>query len=130
MPLDLQAWRHCPADLVHGRSRRGPDQQTTSLMNGWFNRSMQMMKLGMESQTIILQRLLRLQAGGPMAQKEAARMLAEKTTAAVTEGFAMSLALASGKSPLSALELTVRSYRKKVAANRRRLGRSAGKRPR
>ena len=57
-------------------------------------------------------------------------MVAEKTTAAATEAFAMSLALASGKSPLSTLELTVRSYRKKVAANRRRLGRSDAKRPR
>jgi hypothetical protein len=99
-------------------------------MNSWFTLSMQMMKLGMESQMIILQRLSRLQMGGATAQKEAARMVAEKTTAAATEALAMSLALASGKSPLSALELTVRSYRKKVAANRRRLGRSAGKRPR
>jgi hypothetical protein len=96
-------------------------------MNGWFTLSMQMMKLGMESQMIILQRLSRLQAGGPMAQREAARMVTEKTTAAATEAFAMSLALASGTSPLSALEKTVKSYRKKVAANRRRLGRSSRK---
>jgi hypothetical protein len=92
-------------------------------MNGWFTLSMQMMRLGMESQMIILQRLSRIQMGGPMAQKEAVRMVTEKTTAAATEAFAMSIALASGKSPQSALESTVRSYRKKVAANRRRLTR-------
>jgi hypothetical protein len=96
-------------------------------MDGWFSLWMQMMKLGMESQMIILHRLSRLQAGGPMAQREAARMVSEKTIAAAAETFAVSLALASGKSPLSALESTVKSYRKKVAANRRRLGRRSRK---
>src|SRR5690349_19513399 len=100
------------------------------MMNGWFTLSMQMMKLGMESQTIILQRLLRMQADGPTAQREAVRMVTEKTQAAASEAFAMGLALASGKSPLSAMESTVRSYRRKVAANRRRLGRSSKKRKR
>lgn len=99
-------------------------------MNGWFTLSMQMMKLGIESQMIILQRLSRLQAGGPMVQREAERMVTEKITAAATEACAVSLALASGKSPLSALESTVRSYRKKVAANRRRLARNSRKRAR
>src|SRR5688500_2907689 len=76
-------------------------------MDGWFSLWMQMMKLGMESQMIILHRLSRLQAGGPMAQREAARMVSEKTIAAAAETFAVSLALASGKSPLSALESTL-----------------------
>lgn len=92
-------------------------------MNGWLALSAQMMRLGMESQWIVLQRLSRLQAGGPVARKEAERMVTEKATAAASEAFALSLALASGKSPLSALQATVKSYRKKVAANRRRLGR-------
>ena len=55
------------------------------------------------------------------------RGVTEKTQAAATEAFAMCLALASGKSPLSAMEPTVRSYRRKVAANRRRPGRSSKK---
>jgi hypothetical protein len=96
-------------------------------MNSWFTLSMQMMKLGMESQMIILQRLSRLQMGGPVAQREAVRMVTEKATTAAAETFAMSMALASGESPQSALESTVRSYRKKVAANRRRLTRKSSK---
>jgi hypothetical protein len=96
-------------------------------MGGWFTLWMQMMRLGMESQMIIMHRLWRLQAGGPMAQREAARMVSEKTIAAAAEAFAVSLALAAGKSPLSAMESTVKSYRKKVAANRRRLGRRSRK---
>ena len=93
-------------------------------MNGWFALSVQMMKLGMESQWIIVQRLSRLQAGGPKAQSEATRMVTEKALAAQTEALALSLALMTGKSPAAALEATVKSYRGKVAANRRRLGRA------
>ena len=100
------------------------------MKNGWFGLSMQMMKLGMESQMVILQRLTRLQAGGAVANKETGRMVTEKTTAAASEAFSMGLALAAGQAPLSAMQSTVKSYRKKVAANRRRLGRNAGKKQR
>jgi hypothetical protein len=89
----------------------------------WLSLSMQMMKLGIESQFVILQRLLSLQVGGALAHKEARRMVTEKTTAAASEAFAMGLALATGHPPLSAMQSTVKSYRKRVAANRRRLGR-------
>lgn len=100
------------------------------MMNGWLALSAQMLRLGIESQWIILQRVSRLQAGGPLARKEARRMVTEKTTAAASEAFALSLALASGKSPLSALQSTVKSYRKKVGSNRRRLGRRRRKQTR
>ena len=96
-------------------------------MNAWVSLSIQMTKLAMESQLIILQRMARLHAGGAVGQREAARMVSEKVVAAATETYAMSLALASGKSPLSTLESGVKSYRKKVGANRRRLRRSATK---
>src|SRR5690349_20051880 len=85
------------------------NQPTAALMNAWFALSMPMMKVGMESQVITLQRLSRLQMGGPVAQREAVRMVTEKATTAAAETFAMSMALASGKSPQSALESTVRS---------------------
>ena len=98
-----------------------------SMRNDWFTLSMRMMKLGMESQFVILQRLLRLQAGGAVAHREAQRMFMEKTTAAASEAFAMSMALSTGHPPLSAIQSTVKSYRKRVAANRRRLGRKTRK---
>jgi hypothetical protein len=120
VPLHVQPCTTREQLRIQARNR-----QTAALMNAWFTLSMQMMKLGMESQVIILQRLSRLQMGGPVAQREAVRMVTEKATTAAAETFAMSMALASGKSPQSALESTVRSYRKKVAANRRRLGRSS-----
>ena len=86
------------------------------------------MKLGMESQFVILQRLLRLQVGGAVAHQEAQRMVAEKAATAASEAFAMGMALAAGRSPLSATQATVKSYHKKVAANRRRLGQRTRKR--
>ena len=94
-------------------------------MKDWFSLYLDIIKLGAESQMIILQRLSVLQRGGPRAQREAARMVSEKALAAATAIFALNLALASGKAPVAALESTVKSYRKKVIANRRRLKRRA-----
>jgi hypothetical protein len=93
------------------------------MMDSWFRLCVQMMRLGIESQAVILQRLSRLQAGGALADRESTRMVTEKVTAAALETFSMGLALAAGHSPLSALDTSVKSYRKKVAANRRRLQR-------
>lgn len=75
----------------------------------------------MESQLVMLQRLSRLQAGGPLAYTEAARMITEKTTAAASEAFSLGLALSTGRHPVLAVQRTIKSYRKKVAANHRRL---------
>lgn len=92
-------------------------------MNDWTRLSVQMTKLALDSQWVILQRLWRLQAGGSIAQKEAARMVTEKATAAASETFALGLSLAGGVSPPAALVKTVKSYRKKVGGNRHRLRR-------
>lgn len=99
-------------------------------MTNWITFSLEMMKLGLESQAVMLQRLSRLHAGGPTAQREAAGMVTEKAMAAAIEIAAFNLALGSGKAPLDALQSTVKSYRRKVAANRRRLGRGPRKRRR
>jgi hypothetical protein len=97
------------------------------MMDGWFKLSAQMIKLGFESQAVILQRLSRLRRGGALADKEYKRMVSEKMTAAAAEIFSTGLAAAAGQSPLSMLDASVKSYRKKVAANRRRLERKPRK---
>ena len=48
-------------------------------------------------------------------------MVTEKITAAASEALSFGLALSIGHPPLSAMQSTVKSYRKKVAANRLRL---------
>ena len=77
----------------------------------WFDLAM----LALESQQVIALRMLRLAAGGAGAQREARRMVSEKIVAAA----GANARLMTGASPGS----VVRSYRKKVRANARRLKR-------
>ncbi len=77
----------------------------------WIN----LMMLAAESQQVIWLRTMRLAAGGAKARSEARRMVQEKIVAAGVESSRMALG-ASGDS-------VVKSYRKKVKANVRRLSR-------
>ncbi len=70
-------------------------------------------QLAIDSQMVIAQRMTKLALGGPAAQREAVTMVAEKVATAQQAG----LMLMGGKSAQSVLSL----YRRKVAANRRRL---------
>ena len=74
-----------------------------------------MMMLALESQHAIWLRLARLAAGGVAAETEAALMVSEKIAAAEAAAFA-----AMGG---ASAEKIVRSYRRKVRANIRRLSR-------
>lgn len=69
--------------------------------------------LAFESQQVIALRLMRFALGGPGAGREAHRMVSEKAQAAMETG----IHLASGGAP----HRVVRSYRRKVQANRDRL---------
>ena len=69
--------------------------------------------LAFESQQVIAMRLTKIAMGGPGASHEAERMVSEKTSAAMEAG----LHLASGGAP----HKVVKSYRRKVTANRDRL---------
>lgn len=78
-------------------------------------------RLGMESWMVIGLRMAKLAAGGPPAIFEAQRMVVEKATVAVEAQTVMGLALAGGASSEVAGRKAIRTYRKHVAANRRRL---------
>ena len=69
-----------------------------------------------EAQQVICLRMLKLMIGGPTAQREAARMVAEKLDAATESGVKFAL----GATPRKVMS----GYRRKVRANRRRLLRS------
>lgn len=70
--------------------------------------------LSLEAQQVIALRMARLAFGGPaVAARETRRMVSEKAFAAVETG----LHLAAGGAP----EKVVKSYRRKVRANRDRL---------
>jgi hypothetical protein len=70
-------------------------------------------------------RLMRIAGGGPLAVKEAQRMVTEKVTALVAAQMAAGAALASGKSFEAAAECAAVPIRSSVRANRRRLERGA-----
>lgn len=69
--------------------------------------------LAFESQHVIALRLMHLAQGGPRALGESQLMVVEKAVAAVES----SVRLAAGHGP----DAIVRSYRRKVRANRQRL---------
>jgi hypothetical protein len=80
-------------------------------------------RLGMDAWMVIGLRMAKFATGGPGAFLEAQRMVSEKMAAAAEAQTSAALALASGASPAAVGRKTVRSYRSKVAANRRRLKR-------
>lgn len=80
------------------------------------------MMLGLESNRVIGLRIAKLMRGGRAAQREAQRMVSEKVIAAAKAGTSL-MAGASG-------DKIVKQYRRKVAANAKRLSRKRTRRKR
>ena len=79
------------------------------MFKAWWDFGM----LAAESQQVMLLRYLKLAAGGSKASAEASRMVSEKVAAAAQAGMGVMMGDAPGR--------TLKRYRKKVRANRRRL---------
>ncbi len=89
----------------------------------WMEIAAATTSLGFESAGVIGLRLLGVSIGNPKQAEEAWRMWSEKTVALAepqTRFFTGSL----GATPSGAVKATLKHYRRKVAANRRRLGKS------
>lgn len=84
-------------------------------MKSHKNLWLQAFALALESNRVIALRLATLAAGGAPARAEASRMLSEK----ISEGWGAGLTLMTGGSSGK----VIAQYRKRVAANSRRLGR-------
>ncbi|MBS7546002.1 hypothetical protein KHC19_23140 [Ancylobacter oerskovii] len=80
-----------------------------------------MTRLGLDAQVVIAERMRRLARGDVAAAIEAARMVTEKTLALGEVNARLASAAASGTLDKVGPEI-VRFYRRKVRANRRRLG--------
>lgn len=78
--------------------------------------------LGVEASSVIASRMIKVAAGGKDAEREINLMFSEKTKAGI-ELQTMLLAPGTPLVPEAALATTLKHYRKKVAANRRRLSR-------
>lgn len=89
--------------------------------NPWLGLSLDAWTLGMEASSVMALRGLKLAAGGTAAQTEAARMVSEKLEAGMALQ-AMAMTGGLGATPAGAAAKTLAHYRRKVRANRRRLG--------
>jgi hypothetical protein len=87
-----------------------------NVMNAWFEAA----RFGADIQNVIALRILRLAGGGPLAATEARRMISEKVFALGEAQVRILSSLASGQSVDVAKAYA--PYRRRVRANRRRLG--------
>jgi hypothetical protein len=78
-------------------------------------------RAGLEAQQVIALRLAKLARGGASATAEANRMVGEKMAAAVEAQRAAATAMLTGKAAQIPAR-TVALYRRKMRANRKRLG--------
>lgn len=85
----------------------------------WFNIAASGWALSAEAGTVMWLRTMRIMAGGALGQREAMRMMSEKWEA--NAELAMKLAGNLSDSPEEATRKSIRHYRGKVSANRRRL---------
>ena len=90
------------------------------MFKAWVELTMRATMLAFEAQRVVGLRMMKLAAGGPAAQQEARRMVAEKGEA-LAEATAILATNGSAKA-------VVRRYRTRVSANERRLSRSKPKR--
>lgn len=97
-------------------------QFDTKAASGWMLAAMDAWMLGLEASWVIGTRSSLLMTGGPKASREAQLMIAEKMQAVVELQTKLMMG-ALTLTPLSVTNQTLRHYRGKVAANRRRLAR-------
>jgi hypothetical protein len=94
-----------------------------SVRNPWIDLTFKTMAMGVEAQSVIAMRLLRLAAGGARGQTEARLMMAEKVTALAEAQSAAAASLLTGGKHHVAAGKALNAVRKRVRANRRRLSR-------
>ncbi|NIJ22107.1 hypothetical protein FHS95_003818 [Sphingomonas naasensis] len=88
---------------------------------GWASAGIDAWALGMEASAVIGLRVMRMATGGADAAAEAQLMVSEKMQAALELQTAM-VTGQLGNTPLASTRKTIRHYRRKVKANRKRLG--------
>lgn len=92
--------------------------------NPWIGLSFDAWRLGVEASQVVALRTMALAAGGPVAEAEARRMVAEKADAAMSLA-ALGATGALGLTAPRVAQGAMRVVRRKVRANRRRLSRAS-----
>jgi hypothetical protein len=85
--------------------------------------SLKAVQMGVEAQSVIALRMLRLATGGARMEAEAARMVTEKVAATAEAQAAPAISALSGRSPHVVANKVLRVVKKRVRANKRRRSR-------
>jgi hypothetical protein len=91
--------------------------------NPWLSFGFKAWQMGLEAQSVVAHRMLRLAAGGARAEAEAGRMMGEKILAAAEASASATAATMRGRKKHVVAGKALNVYRKCVRANRRRLTR-------
>jgi hypothetical protein len=90
--------------------------------NPWLRLGFDAWALGAEAATVMTLRSMKIAAGGAAADAEAKRMVSEKVEAAQALGV-LAMTGALGFTAPGVVDKSIKHYRRKVKANRRRLSR-------
>jgi hypothetical protein len=93
------------------------------MFNPWFSLMFKTVQLGVEAQSVIALRMMRLAAGGAPGAAEARRMVADKIAAGVEAGNVAASSVALGRKNTVVAGKVLRVFKKRVRANKRRLSR-------
>jgi hypothetical protein len=93
------------------------------MLNPWLSFGLKAWQIGLEAQSVIALRMLRLAAGGVRAEAEASRMVTEKALAACEAQMAAVTAALRGDKEHVIAGKALSVYGKRIRANRRRLSR-------
>ena len=93
------------------------------MYNPWLGLALKAFELGIEAQSVIALRMMRLAAGGARGRAEANRMVAEKVGALAEAQTAAAAAILTGRREKIVAGKVLNTYKKRVRANRRRLSR-------
>ncbi len=91
------------------------------MFNPWLSFGLKAWQIGLEAQSVIALRTLRLAAGGTRAEAEASRMVTEKILAAGEAQVTAAAAAMRGHKKHVVAGKALNVYSKRVRANRRRL---------
>jgi len=93
------------------------------LFNPWFDVALKAIQLGVEAQSVIALRMVRLAAGGALAQSETQRMVTEKFAAVAEVQTAVAAGFLNGHEDHVVASKALGAFKRRVRANKRRLSR-------
>ena len=93
------------------------------MFNPWLQLSLKAVEMGMEAQSVIALRMLRLATGGARMEAEASRMVTDKVAAAAEAQPVAAVSALNGHSPHVVTSKAPRAPKKRARANKRRRSR-------